>query len=133
MDMLIVVIQFIGMCILCKDKDVGIISLLLASLFALDMLQIPDNYFYIVAATYDILSLIIVSYLIDKWKRYTLFTIILCSLFMNIYEGLSYYQTFIYPYRDIIQWWMVEIMFIILAWNCNWRGIGYVKLCRTDN
>lgn len=133
MDMLIVVIQFIGMCILCKDKDVGIISLLLTFLFALDMLQIPDNYFYIVAATYDILSLIIVSYLIAKWKRYTLFTIILCSLTMNVYEGLSYYQTFIYPYRDIIQWWMVEAMFIILAWNCNWRGIGYVKLRRINN
>ena len=133
MDMIIVVLQFIAVVIFCKDRDIRIASLLFSFIFALDMLPVSDNYFYLVASLYDCLSFLIVIYLTTRWKRLTLLTIILCSLLMNIYEGLSYYQTIIYPYRDVIQWWMVEIMFIVLAWNCNWRGIDYVKLRRINN
>ena len=132
-DTLIVLLQFVLVFLFCKDRDVKLVAGLLSLNFILQMATLPFFNYFSVLSGFDLLMLTSVLFISSWYKKIILFTIILCSLSMNIYEGLSYYQTFIYPYRDVIQWWMVEIMFIILAWNCNWRGIGYVKLRRINN
>lgn len=133
MDTIIVLLQFMLVFLFCKDRDVKLVAGLLSLNFVLQIVILPFFNYFSVLSGFDLLMFTSVLFIQNWYRRLTLLTIILCSLSMNIYEGLSYYQTIIYPYRDVIQWWMVEIMFVVLAWNCNWRGIDNVKLCRVDN
>lgn len=133
MSLVIVSLQFLIISFFVRDKNIVLCGFWLSLLFMMQYFTIGIGDYYFRHTLFDLISIVIVGMSCQGYKKLTLLTIILCSLLMNIYEGLSYYQTFIYPYRDITQWWMVEIMFIVLAWNCNWRGIDNVKFCRTDN
>lgn len=133
MEAIVTPIQFLLVYILCRDSDIRTSAGLLCAVFVLDITPISATYYYWIHTLFDLMILAAIYPLKNNIKTYLIGGITICSLSMNIYEGLSYYQTFIYPYRDVIQWWMVEIMFVILAWNCNWRGIGHVKLRRINN
>lgn len=132
MSLVIVSLQFLIISFFVRDRNIVLCSFWLSLVFLLQYFTIGLGDYYFRHTLFDLTSLFIVGLFCQGYKRLFLYIIIICSLLMNIYEGLSYYQTIIYPYRDIIQWWMVEIMFIVLAWNCNWRGIGYVKLRRNS-
>lgn len=133
--LLLSLIQFIILLLLVVNKDIQTfcIGYVVILLINIGMVGTPIDIFYWKKALSDIVLLYFCTKISINWKRYLISTIVICSLLMNIYEGLSYYQTIIYPYRDVIQWWMVEIMFIVLAWNCNWRGIDNVKLRRINH
>lgn len=124
-DILLVPFQFLLLAFMIKDRDVKLVSYGLAAIFLIDsmlyIMKLPFIDYYIKHAVSDCFMLFLLFYLYCKYKRYLLFVVIVCSLLMNIYEMTSPYQTIIYPYRDVIQWWMVEFMFIILAWKCGWR------------
>lgn len=121
MDLLTLPIQFILLAFLVKDQDVKWVGLLMSVAFAFSFLSQGHDYFYIRNAAIDMYLILCTSFLYDARKKLLLYIICWTSLSMNVYEGMSYYQTIIYPYRDVIQWWMVEFMFIILAWKCEWR------------
>lgn len=130
-ELLTLPLQFIILSFLVRDADIRKVALLVSVAFTFSYMTIGDPYFYIRNGLIDVYLLLAISFILDVKKRYLLYFICGISLFMNIYEGMSYYQTFIYPYRDVIQWWMVEFMFIILAWKCEWRVLN-VKFGR-DN
>lgn len=130
-DTIIVLLQFTLVFLLCKNNDIKMVAGLLSLNFGLQAILLPFFNLFSVLCGFDLLMLVGVLFIHSFYKKVLLFIIIACSLFMNIYEGMSYYQTFIYPYRDVIQWWMVEFMFIILAWKCEWRVLN-VKFGR-DN
>lgn len=133
--LLLSLIQFILLLLLVVNKDIRTfcIGYVVILVINVGLINTPVEWFYWKKAISDLFLLYFCTKVSIDWKRYLVGSVVICSLLMNIYEGLSYYQTIIYPYRDIIQWWMVEIMFVVLAWNCNWRGIDNVKFCRTDN
>ena len=122
--LLLSLIQFLLLLLLVVNKDIRTfcIGYVVILFINVGLINTPVEWFYWKKALSDISLLYFCTKVGIDWKRYLVGSIILCSLSMNVYEGFSYYQTIIYPYRDVIQWWMVEIMFIILAWNCNWRG-----------
>jgi hypothetical protein len=120
-DTLIALSQFILLCLLCKDRDVELVAGLLSLNLVFQIIVLSFINTYLLLSIFDLLMLGSIIFLYGKTKQLILFTIILCSLIMNVYEHFSYYQTFIYPYRDVIQWWMVEAIFITLAWKCSWR------------
>lgn len=130
-ELIVVPLQFLLLALLCKNIDVKFVAGLLSLNFIIQMMVVSDTNYYTMLALCDLISIASIMYLMNKTKRLTLFIIIICSLAMNIYEGMSYYQTIIYPYRDVIQWWMVEFMFIILAWKCDWRVLN-VKVGRNN-
>lgn len=123
-ELIVVPLQFLLLALFCKNIDIKFVSGLLSLNFIVQMMVVSDTNYYTILALCDLISITSVMYLTNKTKRLYLYIICWTSLFMNIYEGVSYYQTFIYPYRDVIQWWMVEIMFIILAWKCEWRVLN---------
>lgn len=132
LELLTLPIQFLILAFIVKDSDVSNVSLLMSVAFVFSYLTIGDPYFYVRNGLIDVYLTLAASFILDKKKRYLLYAICCTSLFMNIYEGMSYYQTIIYPYRDVIQWWMVEFMFIILAWKCEWRVLN-VKTSRNNH
>jgi hypothetical protein len=121
MDLILVPLQFLILTLICKDSDIKYVGVLLSLLFCLDIFQVPPDYHYQVHAIYDMATISIISILVCSIKRLILFSVCMVSLIMNLYEYSSVYQTMIYPYRDVIQWWMVEFMFIVLAWKCQYK------------
>lgn len=133
MELIATPIQFLLIYLLCRDEDVSLSAGLLSFIFLVDIIPVSAEYYYWVHAGFDLLILAATIPLKNYIKVHLISGITICSLIMNMYEGLNTYQTIIYPYRDVIQWWMVEAMFIVLVWNCNWRGMNYVKLRRINN
>lgn len=58
-----------------------------------------------------------------KWKRNALIIICALSAAMNLYEELSYYQTFIYPYRYWIQFILTQLLLVIILFNTKMKLI----------
>lgn len=123
-ELIIVVFQFLLLAIFCKDKDIKIISLLLSFIFLSDTLffnYLGTDYYYQRQIFQDILMIGSLSLVKDNLKWLITISICAISLCMNFYELQSYYQTFLYPYRDNFQWWMVEALFGVLCWNVRFK------------
>ena len=125
-------IEFFILSLLLINEDVRTFCLayVVILLVNIGLINTPNEMFYWKKAISDILLLYFCMSIQTDWKRYCLGGVIICSLLMNVYEGLHTYQTIIYPYRDTVQWLMVEVMVIILAWKSDWRGMNCVKLRR---
>lgn len=123
-----IVIQFLLAALIIKDKDVILYCIGVALTFCLSNLLIGVGDYYIRHLLFDVLFISIIPLLKDRVKQTLLFTVCFCSLLMNYYEWQSVYQTPLYPYRDTLQWWMVELMFIITCWKCTWRE--HIEICR---
>ena len=125
LELMLIPLQFIIFAFFCVDKNVAKFSAALALTFILnDIVNIEWLTFYLEQAAQDVLMLLCCLLLRDNNKRLPLISICLVSFGMNIYEHCSYYQSFFYQYRDMLQWWMVEIMFVITIWKCKWRGFN---------
>ena len=122
-----VVIQFLLTAFFITDKDIRRYAVATAVVLSINNLLVGVGDYYLRNMIFDLLFMSTVITLKDSIKQYLLFAICACSLLMNYYEWQSVYQTFIYEYRDIVQWWMVELMFVITFWKCSWRGNFYVK------
>lgn len=125
LELMLIPLQFIVFAFFCADKNVTKFSVALALAFILnDIVNIEWLTFYLEQAAQDVLMLLCCLLLKDKNKRLLLISICLVSFGMNIHEHCSYYQSFFYEYRNVLQWWMVELMFVITIWNTKWRKMS---------
>lgn len=111
---------------LILDKDIVVVSRLIFCWIILDLVtwQIFGlDYFYLRAVLMDILLLTTVSTLLKGLRVYIVVIPIIISLLLNLYEHVSYYQTIFYPYRQYIQFGLMQIMLWGLVVGCRWRKV----------
>lgn len=112
---------------LILDRDVAVVSRLIVCWILLDLFTwqvFGLDYFYLRAAFIDILLACTVVSFIRGVRLYFVTVPITISLFLNLYEHVSYFQTMFYPYRHYIQSILMQVMIWGLIYGCNWR-----KLC----
>lgn len=131
-DMIIVLGQFLLLSIFCKDKDIKIVSALLSIIFISNILLFGTDYYYQRQIFQDVLMIVCLYQVKDNLKWLITTSICAISLCMNFYELQSYYQTFLYPYRDNLQWWMVEALFATLCWKVIFKE-KHEQICNNNN
>ena len=112
---------------LVRDKDIVEVSRYISFILFVDIfswLAFPNvDYYYLRSALIDIAMFFAI--LGVKNSRRFLFIVIpiSLSLFLNLYEHISYYQTIFYPYRQYIQFGLMQIMLWGLIVGCRWRNV----------
>ncbi len=112
--------------IIIEDKDISKTCLGMSCVMLFDIFTYyatPDYFYYIRSCYTDVLTMYVSLLLVNKTKVYSIFTICLFSIFMNMYEDMSYYQTIFFQYRDTIQFVMMQLIFIILLYKARWRKL----------
>lgn len=112
---------------LILDRDIAVVSRLLVCWILLDLFTwqvFGLDYFYLRAALVDILLVCTMVSFVRGIRLYFVTTPIAISLFLNLYEHVSYFQTMFYPYRHHIQLILMQVMIWGLIYGCRWR-----KLC----
>lgn len=112
---------------LILDRDIAVVSRLIVCWILLDLFTwqvFGLDYFYLRAALMDILLTCTIASFIKGMRLYFVTIPITISLFLNLYEHVSYYQTVFYPYRHYIQFMLMQVMIWGLIYGCRWR-----KLC----
>lgn len=114
------------------ETDIRRLSIVWSSVFMLDAVLTPlffNHYttFYLFHFSLDIITLISAwTILWHRWWRLLIISAVcLFSAWMNMYEHMSPIQTFIYEYRDQIQWWLVEILVACLLAKVTLRPYVY--------
>ncbi len=115
-----------------RDKDIVEASRYISGIILLDILSwflFPtEDYYYLRSALIDIVMFFAILGIQDS-RRFVILTIsIFISLLLNLYEHVSYYQTIFYPYRQYIQFGLMQTMLWGLIVGCKWR-----TLCKKTN
>lgn len=116
-----------------EQEDIKTCLLLWSAIFFLDFL-IPletDTYFY-VAAMIDMCLLISSSVIKERWKMLGCMFFLAISAFLNIREGVSYYQTSTYTFLVYYQWLSIEIITAILLFKVRLRD-DIFRISRTHH
>jgi hypothetical protein len=111
---------------LIEDIDIRKVCLGMSCIMLFDILTyyVTPSYLYYIRSCYtDVLTMYISILLVNKTKTYSILAICLFSIFMNMYEDMSYYQTIFFQYRDTIQFVMMQLIFIILLYKARWRKL----------
>lgn len=114
------------------ENDIKKLALVWSSVFILDAVLTPlffNHYttFYLFHFSLDIISLVAAWIIIWRgwWRLLIISAVCLFSAWMNMFEHMSPVQTFIYDYRDQIQWWLVEILVACLLFKVTLRPYVY--------
>lgn len=103
------------------DRDVRLFLVLLLSIICINTLQYGDSNYYLRSIIYDSL-IIYCSLFISNHRKFCVITLLcLISIISTGYELLSYYRTDLYPYRNIIQYTLLQCIIGVACWNCKWR------------
>lgn len=125
-SLLITPITLLVISFLIKNKDVVVVGRLLSLFLMLNIsyhFGIGQEYFYLKEVLFDIAILCSAFLLKDRFRSYFLIVPCIVSMMLNLYEHISYYQTIFYPYRQYIQFGLMQIMLWGLIVGCRWRNI----------
>ena len=114
-----------------KDRDIVVVSRLLFFTLMVNTgfhFILPMDVFYLKEAVFDIIMFMTVFLLKDNFRSLLIGIPCFISFLMNIIEQFSYYQTIFYPFREYVQFLLIQTMFIGLVYNCKWR-----KICKTNS
>lgn len=123
--LLLSILQVILLAFIIKDEDIKHTLYAIGVVFFINLLSHGAPLFYIRMAGLDILFCFTIFFIKDSIKRILLWIVYLLSFSMNIYEQLSQYQSFFYSYRKEVQWCLIQLMFIIITYNCRWRRYSW--------
>lgn len=125
---LLSMIQLFILYYLIEDRDIKTCVLLIAGIFAINLLTFGAPLYYIRHMFIDVLFCLCAFVLQSNYKRYIFIGICLISYSMNLYEHVSYYQTIFYEYRQPIQWCLFQLLYLVLLYKAKWRA-----LCNMQN
>lgn len=112
---------------LIRDKDIVEVSRYISYILLLDIFSwfvFPTTESYYLRSVLIDIALFFAVLNIDNSRRFmVLATPIIISLLLNLYEHVSYYQTIFYPYRQYIQFGLMQIMLWGLVVGCRWRKV----------
>jgi hypothetical protein len=109
---------------LIKDKDIVLVSRLLFLALVANVLinpYVPQEYFYIKEALFDTIQYSFVFLLKDRLRYFLLGIPCVVSFLLNIYEAFSYYQTVFYPFREGIQFLLLQLIVVGLCLDAEWK------------
>jgi len=124
-------VTLIILSLLIKDKDIVLVSRLLSFIMFIGLALhfiLPPDVFYIKEASFDILMFATVFLLKDDVKAFLVGIPCVLSFLLNVHEQFSYYQTMFYPYREYIQFILLQIVLLGVVIDCKWR-----KLWKTNS
>jgi hypothetical protein len=130
-SLLITPVTLLVLSLLIKDKDIVLVSRLLSFTMLVGLALhfiLPPDLFYIKEASFDILMFSTVFLLRDDVKSFLVGVPCVLSFLLNVHEQFSYYQTMLYPYREYIQFILLQIVLLGVVIDCKWR-----KLWKTDS
>lgn len=127
MYLLITPITLILLSYLIKDKDIVEVGRYISFILFVDILSwlvFPSlDFYYLRSALIDV-AMFFAILGVKNSRRFLFITIpITISFFLNLYEHISYYQTIFYPYRQYIQFGLMQIMLWGLVVGCRWRNV----------
>lgn len=125
-SLLITPITLLVISFLIKNKDVVVVSRLLSLFLFLNIsyhFNIGYDYFYLKEVLFDTVILCSAFLLKDRVRSYFIIVPCILSILLNLYEHISYYQTIFYPYRQYIQFGLMQIMLWGLIVGCRWRNV----------
>lgn len=125
-SLLITPITLLVISFLIKNKDVVVVSRLLSLFLFLNIsyhFGIGQEYFYLKEVLFDAVILSSAFLLRDRFRSYFIIVPCIISIILNLYEHVSYYQTIFYPYRQYIQFGLMQIMLWGLIVGCRWRNV----------
>lgn len=115
---------------LVEQEDIKLCLLIWSAIFFIDyMIPSPRETYFQIATMIDLCLLISCSVIRDKWKMFGCMFVLALSAFLNIREGLNYYQTSSYTFLVYYQWISIEIITAILLFKVKLKHVQYRKIC----